>query len=166
MKKKKKTLTKKEIEEMAAFGERLKYARELLRLKQKKMSPFMEVTASSVSGLEKGKSKPSFDVLKNLYKNLNISINFLMDGSGEAIIDREMSSALHLDETNPEDEKLREMLYYIENAPMVKYAIFEFFSNYIYQNKEAIKEDMKKHRQYLQRIKQKNRLKKNPSDKK
>ena len=159
-------MSKIDREELAAFGERLKYAREQLRLKQKNMSPFMEVSASSLSGLEKGKSKPSFDVLKKLYKNLNISVHYLVDGFGEAIIDRDLASTLKLDENNPEDEKLREMLQYIETAPMVKYALFEFFSNYVYQNKEAIKEDMKKHRQYLQRIKQKNQPKKMPVEKK
>lgn len=157
--KKKKEFNKKEVAELADFGERLKEAREQLRLKQKVFAAELDVTGSSVSGLEKGKSKPSYDVLKKMFNNFNISINYLLDGHGETIVNREIATERELDDTNPEDERLKELLYYIEKAPMVKYAVFEFFSNYLYQNKDAIKEDMKKHRQYLNRVKKKQMLK-------
>jgi transcriptional regulator with XRE-family HTH domain len=157
--KKKKKPNKLEKEDLAAFGERLKEARAQLRLKQKILAEGLDVTGSSVSGFEKGKSKPSFEVLKKMFNNFNININYLLDGYGEAIVNRELTAALELDDTNPEDERLKELLYYIDKAPMVKYAVFEFISNYLYQNKDAIKEDMKKHSQYLQRLKNKQGLK-------
>jgi transcriptional regulator with XRE-family HTH domain len=141
--------------ELAAFGERLLEARQQLRLKQKEMAPDLEVSASALSGLEKGKSKPSYDVLKRLYKRFNIDLHYLIDGMGDALINRELQTGLNLDDTTMEDEKIKELLYYMENAPMVKFAVLEFLSNYLFEKKNAIKEDMEKHRQFLQRVKKK-----------
>jgi len=60
---------------------------------------------------------------------------------------------------SPENETLKELLYYMENAPMVKHSVFSYFLLYLYENKEVIKEDMEKHRAYLERVQQRKSLK-------
>ncbi len=37
-----------------------------------------------------------------------------------------------------EKETVEELLYYLENAPVVRFAVLEYFMNYLYQHKDMI----------------------------
>ena len=138
-----------EGEELRAFGERLKEARLQLKLLQKDFAANLDVSGSFLSELEKGKTKPGFDVLKKMYFLYNINIHYLIDGKGDLFIKKDLSSIVDPDDSSAESRTLRELLYYIENAPVVKYAVFEYFATYLHKNKDLVKVEMKKHRQFL-----------------
>lgn len=136
------------------FGQRLKEIRQQLRLLQKDFAASLEVTGSFLSEVEKGKANPGFDVLKRIYYVYNVNLNYLIDGIGEPFVDRNQPAVPISSATGLEKEKLQELLFYIENAPVVRYAVYEFFSNYLYKNKGMIEEDMEKIRKYLNKKKQ------------
>jgi len=46
-------------------------------------------------------------------------------------------------------EKLHELLFYIERAPVVRYSVYEFFSTYLFRNKEMIEEDIQRYQEYF-----------------
>jgi len=135
------------------FGQRLKEIRQQLKLLQKDFAAGLEVSGSFLSEIEKGKTNPGFDVLRKIYVNYNVNLHYLMDGSGRPFVDqmRAVSASVSTIISGPDREKLEELFYYIENAPVVRYAVYEFFSNYLYKNKGMIEEDMQKHRSYLQK---------------
>lgn len=136
------------------FGQRFKEIRHHLKLLQKDFAANLDVTGSFLSEVEKGKAKPGLDVLRRLYLSYNVNLNYLLDGFGEPFLNRSESASPISSATGLEKEKLQELLFYIENAPVVRYAVYEFFSNYLYKNKGMIEEDMEKIRKYLQKKKQ------------
>ncbi len=138
-----------EAEDLKAFGERLKEARSQLKLLQKDFAANLDVSGSFLSELEKGKAKPGFDVLRKMYFLYNINIHYLIDGQGELFVKKDLASIVGPDDLSAESRTLRELLYYIENAPVVKYAVFEYFATYLHKNKDLVKGEMKKHRQFL-----------------
>ena len=135
------------------FGQRLKEVRQLLKLLQKDFAASLEVSGSFLSEIEKGKANPGFDVLTKIYLNYDINLHYLIDGRGEPFVSK-MGTVSQVESSilsGPDREKMEELLYYIEKAPVVRYAVYEFFSNYLYKNKGMIEEDMQKHRDYLQK---------------
>jgi len=133
------------------FGQRLKEIRQKLKLLQKDFAAGLEVSGSFLSEIEKGKTNPGFDVLRKIYINYHVNLHYLMDGSGEPFVDETQVAyrAVSTTISGPDREKLDELLFYIEKAPVVRYAVYEFFSNYLYKNKGMIEEDMQKHHDYL-----------------
>lgn len=143
-------------EYLEEFGQRVKEVRQHLKLLQKDFAAGLEVSGSFLSEIEKGKANPGFDVMRKFFDNYNINLSYLLKGSGELFV-TEGSAPTALGSkilTGPDLEKLQELLFYVENAPVVRYAIYEFFSNYMYRNKGMIEEDMKKHKAYLEKKKQ------------
>jgi transcriptional regulator with XRE-family HTH domain len=140
-------------EYLEEFGQRFKEIRQQLRMLQKDLAAGLDVSGSFLSEIENGKTNPGFDFLKKIYINYNVNLHYLLDGRGEPFIDKTNMTLSSSPPTSPENEKLKELLYYIENAPVVRYAVYEFFSNYQYKNRGMIEEDMLKHHEYLQKKK-------------
>jgi len=138
-------------EYLEAFGKRLKEVRQQLKLLQKDFAAGLDVSGSFLSEIEKGKANPGFDVLKKIYLNYNINLHYLLNGQGEPFIGNMEMSDLFAGLTGPEKEKLHELLHYIQNAPVLRYAVYEFFSNYLYRNRGMVEEDMRKHEVYLKK---------------
>jgi transcriptional regulator with XRE-family HTH domain len=68
--------------ELVALGRRLKFAREALGLKQKEMAVHLDISASYISEIEKGKTNPSFNFLLRLYRKYRISLDWLLFEEG------------------------------------------------------------------------------------
>jgi transcriptional regulator with XRE-family HTH domain len=141
-------------EYLEIFGQRLKEVRQQLKLLQKDFAASLEVSGSFLSEIEKGKANPGFDVLRKMYLIYNVNLHYLLGGQGEPFIDKTEASVSPSTAIGHEKEKLHELIFYIENAPVVRYAVYEFFSNYLYKNKGMVEEDMQKHKEYLLKKKQ------------
>lgn len=131
--------------EPGGFGERLKRAREHLGLKQKDFAARIGRAAAFLSEIENGKSKPGFAVLRDMVETFNLNLNYLVLGEGEMF--REVSGEGEWGEVLAavDDRKFREMIYYFHRAPVVKYAVYEFLSNYIFHNRDMIESEMERH---------------------
>ena len=77
------------IDEKNGFAKRLKEIREKAGLTQRDLAEALEkeyglkVTASSISGYEKGKSYPPLPTAKAIAERLNISLDYLCDFTGK-----------------------------------------------------------------------------------
>jgi len=133
------------------FGQRFKEVRQQLKLLQKDLAAGLEVTGSYLSEIEKGKVNPGFDILKRLYLEYNVNIHFLLDGKGDPILSYEgkEKSMNRMVLSDSDREKLHELLFYIERAPVVRYSVYEFFSTYLFRNKEMIEEDIQRYQEYF-----------------
>jgi transcriptional regulator with XRE-family HTH domain len=71
---------------MLTQGERLKEAREILRLNQEEFADKIGASRASVSKLESNKGNFGIEIYCNLINNLNISVDWLLSGKGEMFI--------------------------------------------------------------------------------
>ena len=60
------------------FAERLRLVREIRGLTQSQLSEKTKIPSTSISHLESNSSKPSFDNLRRLAKELEVSTDYLM----------------------------------------------------------------------------------------
>jgi transcriptional regulator with XRE-family HTH domain len=65
----------------AAFGKRLTAAREAKELTKEKLGKIVGVHHSQIGRYEKGEASPSAEVLKKMANALNVSTDYLMNGS-------------------------------------------------------------------------------------
>ena len=59
------------------LGEKLKKAREKSGYTQENLARFLDVTTQTIYKIEKGKTNPSFELVKKIAKALNISLDNL-----------------------------------------------------------------------------------------
>src|SRR5699024_10019196 len=88
-----------------------------------RLSKTTKTSQSVISNIRKGKTKPSFDVLKRILLNYEaININWLITGEGEMVKDTsaesEISPSKDNEEGKPEDDTVRIELRYCKE--MVK----------------------------------------------
>jgi transcriptional regulator with XRE-family HTH domain len=65
----------------AAFGKRLTAAREAKALTKEKLGKVVAVHHSQIGRYEKGEASPSAEVLKKMANALNVSTDYLMNGT-------------------------------------------------------------------------------------
>jgi len=65
----------------AAFGKRLTAAREVKELTKEKLGKIVGIHHSQIGRYEKGEASPSAEVLKKMANALNVSADYLMNGS-------------------------------------------------------------------------------------
>lgn len=132
-------------QETKEFGLRLKTVRSRLGMMQKDFAAKISITPAFLSEIESGKSRPGFDVIRAIAETFNVNLHYLYFGIGDMFFSPYRQTGEESLNTCIKDEKFGEMMYYFKRAPVVKYAIYEFFSNYIHKNMDMIEAEMKKY---------------------
>lgn len=132
-------------QESKQFGQHLKAVRSRLGLMQKDFAAKISITPAFLSEIESGKSRPGFDVIRTIAETFNVNLHYLYFGVGDMFYSPFQLSGEAITQPDIKDEKFEEMLYYFKRAPVVKYAIYEFLSNYLHKNKDMIEAEMKKY---------------------
>lgn len=65
------------------FAKNLKKLRQHLHLSVDKLSEIVDIPASTLWGYEGNKRKPSIDLPIQLYRKLNVNLNWFLTGEGE-----------------------------------------------------------------------------------
>lgn len=69
------------------IGERIRTIRKSLKYKQEKLAGIVNVSPTTLSEIETGKSKPGFDFLYILSRKLNVNLYYVLFGNGEKFLD-------------------------------------------------------------------------------
>lgn len=110
-----------ESELLLAFGRRLRETRQELRMLETDFACRLDVSSKFLSELEQGHVTPAFDLLRKLYTMYNINLHYLLDGEGEAFINKESLQDLNTTRFNPPaDPDKQELLYELEVEPRMK----------------------------------------------
>ncbi len=131
-------------------GECLKNIRLQMGIKQQDFAQSLNISGGYLSELEKGKKKPGINILNKLSDKYFVNIAYLFTGKGSYFIQPE-------EEQKPEPESktqsvgddmkiIEEMEWYIKNIPIVRFALIEFFKNYLYEKRGMIEEEVEKYR--------------------
>lgn len=73
------------------LNENLKECRNKLGLSQEEIAKALSIHPVQYGAYERGKNKPSADILEKLVKQFNININYLLTGEGAMFISPELS---------------------------------------------------------------------------
>ena len=141
------------MENKEFIGSRLKDIRKYLRLTQKELAEKLDISDGYISDIEKGKKKPGRDLLEKLIERFNVNISYLFEGKGEYFYksgqdqneDTKPPSLIYNigDVTQIEEE----MKWAIDNIPVVKFALIEYYLSYLFKNQGMVKNEVEKYRQ-------------------
>lgn len=142
-------------ENLVELGKRVKKIREQLRINQKDFAKKISIAGSYLSEIEAGKSKPGYNFFYNISKTCNVSIPFVLHGVGEMFTDIDYGPMTTSKEPkNGSIETLAELLWYLENSPLLKHNVMGYAMKFIYDNETAVKKEIEKSSKKRQRKKQ------------
>ena len=96
-----------------------------------------------MSEIEAGKKNPGIDVLEKLHHLYNVNISYLFTGEGDLFIqpwEKEKKEPKTPASKELSDEMIltRKMMWHVMNIPVVRYAMLEAFSTYMYEKGDMV----------------------------
>jgi len=132
-----------QTDEQIEFGKRIREIRKILHLSQKDFAAAIGISNTFLSEVEKGKFKPGYDFFINTIKKFNINTRYLATGEGDVFFKSDSETrAENKINFGEYSEIIEEMLMYFEQAPVVKFAVLEFYKNYIYEKSHLVREEI------------------------
>ena len=127
------------------IGSGIRTARMQLGMQQQEFARRLGVSAGYLSEIEAGKKNPGIDLLEKLHESFHIDISFLFTGEGECFKQRsiEKPDAAVLPGIPPQGlNEEEELKWYIDNIPVLRYAMLEFFKSYLYIKRDMIQDEL------------------------
>jgi transcriptional regulator with XRE-family HTH domain len=121
------------------IGKCIRNIREHLGMKQKELAQTLDIASGYLSEIEAGKKNPGIDVVEKLHSLYNVNISYLFTGEGGLFIQPKGKK-----KKGPSDEMTlaKNMMWYVMNIPVVRYAMLEFFRTYMYEKGNMVEEDV------------------------
>jgi transcriptional regulator with XRE-family HTH domain len=130
------------------IGHNLKNIRNQLGFKQKELAENLNISSGYLSEVEAGKKSPGIEVLSKLLEKYQVNPAYILTGEGDCFLSPGKRESVDGKKKPKEGDKydamVAEMLWYIEHIPVVGYAVFEFFSCYLYEKQDMIDKELKK----------------------
>jgi transcriptional regulator with XRE-family HTH domain len=120
------------------IGKRLKEARKALNKTQNDMSELCGIQHSVISEMENGLRKP-YPLYLKLLSELKVNLNWIFNGKGSMFADFEINWDFGKD-----NETIKELIYLLENAPLIRFEILRNFLVLKSKNIEAIEDILSK----------------------
>ncbi len=141
--------------ELKEFGKRIVELRKFLNMSQTEFAESVGVSHSFMSQVEYGKNKPGYTFFKNLFLKYHVNPEYLFTGNGEIFLDAEKGE----EDYGEFSDRIYEMLDLIKKSPFVKLSVVQYYTNFFYQHKEQIDQDMERHQRDLKKKAMKKRRK-------
>ena len=121
----------------AETGKRLSELRKMHDLTILELAEKSGLSKAMISETEAGKNKPSPNLMLALIKLFNVNINWLLTGEGE--IYHTTGKPQQKPGTGGEFNDLYyDLLWHLENTPVVRYSVLGFFGEYMHKYKDRI----------------------------
>jgi transcriptional regulator with XRE-family HTH domain len=132
-------LEKKHLKEI---GQRIFDIRKKLGLNQLDLAKELHVSNGTISELEAGNGKPSYDVLYNLSKKHNIDVHWILHGTGEMY--KVSLDALIIDSISPGERipLMEKFIRYFKGSELVRFNILAYFKEVYMKNESLIEREM------------------------
>ncbi|MCP5046065.1 MAG: helix-turn-helix transcriptional regulator [bacterium] len=127
-------------------GSRLKSIRRALGLTQKEFAASLDISASYLSEIESGKTKPGFNFTVLVYEKYNVNPAwFLVEEEGMFLGDGGGNNSGDFD-FGGQTNDVMEMLNYMTQSPFVQSTVLSHFMKFLYENEAIIKKDIEKNK--------------------
>lgn len=127
-------------------GKRLKAVRRELNISQKDFAARLDVSGSYLSEIESGKTKPGYNFLTSIAKEFRVNPSWLLLEEGEMFLGKENASSISFGENEFGDQtqRVKELLEYFKQSPLVQSTILSYAGKFLYDNEESIRKDIDK----------------------
>jgi len=133
------------IDELQAFGRRVRSIREHLHLQQNEFAAGLEFSEGYLCQIEKGKANPTYEFFYKLVSTYNASMDYLFYGKGELFFKRRMdvedNEAIR-DTIDTNDD----LLWFLENSELFRMKIMIEAKRFLYDSEENIRKDIQHER--------------------
>jgi len=126
---------------------RVRAIRKALDLNQKEFAQRLQAAGSSVSDVENGKYTPNFDMIRDLVKEFNVNIDFLLFGEGEMFIKPGRELFLGLEDLSNRNEGVKKFLDYFEKSAIFRYKVMGNAEELLIDNLQGIQQEIKSYRE-------------------
>jgi len=133
-------------EDPIEVGARLKAIRKKLKLSQKEFAASLDISASYLSEIESGKTKPGFNFTVLIYEKYNVNPGWLLVNEDDMFIQSEPKGGGMGFDFGGQTEEVKEMLKYMEQSPFVMSTVLSHFMKFLYENEAIIKRDVEKNK--------------------
>jgi transcriptional regulator with XRE-family HTH domain len=133
-------------EDSVQVGSRLKAIRKSLGMSQKEFAANLEVSASYLSEIESGKTKPSFNFTVLIYERYNVNPAWLLVEEEEMFLGVGEGKKAGDFDFGGQTEEVLEMLNFMEQSPFVQSTVLSHFMKFLYENENIIKKDIEKNK--------------------
>lgn len=130
--------------ELKKIGRRMKLVRKSLGLKQKEFAQKVNISVTTLSDMETGKSRAGFNFLYNIVKTFNVNLYYIFFEEGEMFNDNKNHPNKEISIYGSDDEDLQELLWYSTHSKYVKFNVLAWFRKFYNQEEVAIKQDLDK----------------------
>lgn len=139
------------------FAKRLKQLRQHFGLNQIDLANRLGYTNSFISELENAKGKPSYEFLIKLQVNFNVHLGWLLQGSGDMILNHsEINPMKKLPKLSSNEKDVEKFFWYFNYSPMFKHTIMGFALKFLHDNQVIIKQDIEIYKSELEKEENKN----------
>lgn len=135
-------MTKDSKTELLEVGSRLKALRKNLNLPQKELAQRLDLSGSYLSEVEAGKTKPGFDLIKNLAEHFGVNLEYLVHGQGEMFVKKREPVSLGRKGIGESITSVDELLWYMENSPLFMHTMIAYATKFLYDNETIVKKDI------------------------
>ncbi len=125
------------------IGARLRRIRKKLGFTQEEMVAFLDIGRANYSRIEKGEVFPNPTIFDVLYFRFNVNLEWLVCNEA-SMFRRDGAGDGGFNELVECSGEVKELLFHIENVPMLRHAILGFFLEYKEKNKKIIDPVLKK----------------------
>ncbi len=135
-------------EDPIQVGIRLKAIRKALSLSQKEFALGLEKSASYISEMESGKTKPGFNFLVELFEKHNVNPAWVILEEEAMFVADSSSRTGQADnwDFGGQTKEVLEMISYMERSPFVRSTLLSNFMKFLYENEKIIKKDIDKNK--------------------
>ncbi len=125
------------------LSERLRAIRFSLRLTQAEMADQLGVSNSFLSEIEKGKTKPGYEFLFNIYDIFDVSLNYLLKGKGDMFCGSGTGEYVEIEKPDGQIDNINQILWYTKRSRLVKHSFIGMASRFILENIDIIRKELK-----------------------
>ena len=126
------------------FGQRLKAIRKGLEMKQRDFATQLNISVTTLSDIETGKSKPGHDFFVRICDTFAVNLYFLLMGEGEMFRKSGPNSSLNSLADEAVSDDVQEFLKYFFNSKLVQYQVLGYFRKFFNEEEDAIRKDLEK----------------------
>ena len=109
------------------FGERIAYQRKQLKINQEELAKKVGTSGPIIGRYERDEMKPSIDVAKKIADALAVTLDYLLGGSDNMVMDKKLLKRLEDIEALPQEEK--DKVYYFIDMAITHHKTKKAFAN-------------------------------------
>ncbi|UCH92734.1 MAG: helix-turn-helix transcriptional regulator [Candidatus Aminicenantes bacterium] len=123
------------------IGMRIREIRRFLGYTQVQMVSFFDIGRANYSRIEKGEIFPAATILSTLRKEFKVSLDWLITGEGGMFHHQKQKKEEKKSPGFGEyTEEINDLLFHLQNVPMVRHALLGFFLEYKTKNQHIIRQ--------------------------